>query len=340
MKTPRFWYPRRGVSKTSLSSDLLVPFSGVFKAGTCIRRAFAKPHHARVPIICIGNVVAGGAGKTPTALALARILKDHGQKPIFVTRGYGGRGDLVYVDPSHHTAEDVGDEALLLAKSSPTWAGRDRIQAVRQAETHGTLIIMDDGLQNPSVVSTVSLLVVDGDMGIGNGRIIPAGPLRESFDEALNRVAALIIVGDRDRQNLAAHAHVPVFRARLEPNLPPGFSASGKFIAFAGIARPEKLYMTARGLGLNIVSTVDFPDHHPFSASDIAALRQKAKDIGAQLLTTEKDEVRLPADFRAEVQVLPIQLVFDDPDAEDELAQLCLSSETPVLRRERVAGMI
>jgi tetraacyldisaccharide 4'-kinase len=328
MKTPRFWYPQRGHSETSWPSDLLVPFSGVFKAGTCIRRAFAKAHRASVPVICIGNVVAGGAGKTPTAIALARILKEHGQKPVFATRGYGGTGDVTYVDPEQHTSADVGDEALLLARSAPTWAGRDRIQTVRHAETHGTLIIMDDGLQNPYVVSTVSLLVIDGDVGVGNGRIIPAGPLRETLSDALDRVAGLIIVGERDRQNLAAQACIPVFRARLKPDLPAGFATTGKAIAFAGIGRPEKFYATARAVGLNLVATIDFPDHHAFTEADIAALRLKAKETGARLLTTEKDAVRLPAAFRAEVETLPVKLVFDDADAEEELANLILSADS------------
>ena len=323
MRAPRFWYAQRGEVSSTLWSDLLVPLSGLFKAGTKLRRAFApNPYRAHVPLICIGNVVAGGAGKTPTALALAEILKERGHKPVFITRGYGGHGELTYVDLTQHEAEDVGDEALLLAAVAPTWAAHDRVEALRQAETYGSLVIMDDGLQNPHIAPTASLLVVDGEVGIGNGRIIPAGPLRESLVDALRRVTAMIIIGYRDRQNLAAQSTVPVFRARLQPDLPFGFSREGRFIAFAGIARPEKFYATARSLGLDIAATQDFPDHHAYTDADIEALRLQAESEGARLLTTEKDAVRLPPDFRPEVQTLPVRLVFDDPGAENALANL------------------
>ncbi|MGB9154736.1 MAG: tetraacyldisaccharide 4'-kinase [Alphaproteobacteria bacterium] len=326
MKTPRFWYPKQTDTLPSLMSDMLLPVSCVFRAGTALRRAFAKPYAARVPILCIGNVVAGGAGKTPTSLALARILTDRGQKPVFVTRGYGGHGQLTYVDPAHHEAREVGDEALLLAASSPTWAGDDRVASIRQAESHGTIIIMDDGLQNPHIKPSASILVVDGDVGIGNGRIIPAGPLRESLSDVLKRVVAVIIIGDEDRQNLAAHVNVPVFRARLQPIVPADFPRESRFVAFAGIARPEKFYATARALGLDIADSRDFPDHHPFSQEDIDGLRLRAETLGARLLTTEKDAARLPPDIRAEIVVLPVSLVFDDPRAETEISRLCISS--------------
>lgn len=326
MKTPRFWYPQRGHCSPALWSDLLVPFSSLFKAGTFLRRAFAKPYHAQVPVVCVGNVVAGGAGKTPTALALAQIFQDRGQKAVFVTRGYGGKGAPTCVDLACHNAADVGDEALLLAASAPTWAAHDRVKAVREAETRASVIIMDDGLQNPNIAPDTSILVVDGDVGIGNGRVIPAGPLRESLLCALNRVAAMIIIGDRDRQNLAAQARVPVFRAHLQPRLPLGFPREAKFIAFAGIARPSKFYATARSLGLNVVETRDFDDHHAYSAADIDALRLLAKERGALLLTTEKDAVRLSPEFHDEVEILPVRLVFDDPGAEKALAGICLSA--------------
>ena len=326
MKTPRFWYPHPSDTTASLISDALLPLSLAFKAGTALRRIYAAPYKSRVPVLCVGNVVAGGAGKTPTALALVRILKDRGQKPVFVTRGHGGHGQLTYVDLTHHEAHDVGDEALLLAAAAPTWAGNDRAATIRQAESHGTIILMDDGLQNPHVAPTTSILVIDGDSGLGNERIIPAGPLRESFADAQKRVDAIIIIGERDAQHLAARATVPVFRARFEPVLFPGFPREGRFVAFAGIGQPRKFYKTARDLGLDIADTIDFPDHHLFTEADIDALRLRAEELGARLLTTEKDAVRLPADFRAQTLVLPIRLVFDDPRAETEISRLCISS--------------
>ena len=169
-----------------------------------------------------------------------------------------------------------------------------------------------------------SILVVDGDVGIGNGHIIPAGPLRENLAQALKRVAAMIIIGDSDSQNLAAKTKIPVFRARLQPALPSGFQRKGKFVAFAGIGRPEKFYATARALKLKIVATCDFPDHHVFTQADIDGLRLQAEEQGARLLTTEKDAVRLPPDFRAETIILPVRLVFDEPGSRREANPFCV----------------
>jgi tetraacyldisaccharide 4'-kinase len=325
MRTPRFWYKEDRAS--ALKAGALAPLSLLFKIGTCLRRTFAVPYRARVPVVCIGNVVAGGAGKTPTALALAGILKNSGQKPVFVTRGYKGNGQLTCVDLSRHKVSDVGDEALLLAAAAPTWVARDRVCAIREAEMHGSIVIVDDGLQNPNLAPTASILVVDGDAGLGNGRIIPAGPLRESLANALKRVAAVIVIGERDCQNLAAKAQeakVPVFRARLEPMLPPGFPKLGRFVAFAGLARPEKFFATARAFGLDIASALEFPDHYVYGEADIDALRLEAEEQGARLLTTEKDAVRLPPDFRAEILVLPVKLTFADAGAEKVLTDLIL----------------
>jgi len=307
-----------------LLASLLAPLSSVFKAGTRFRRLFASAYHSRVPLVCVGNVVAGGAGKTPTALALARILKSRGQKPVFVTRGYGGKGFLTCVDPSRHKAGDVGDEALLLSSVAPTWAGRDRVRAVRDAEVNGSVVIVDDGFQNPNLAPKTAILVVDGDSGLGNGRIIPAGPLRETFEEAVSRAHAMVLIGESDRQNLAARVRIPVFRARIEPNLPLGFPRFGEFVAFAGLARPEKFFATAQSLGLNIVSAREYPDHYLYTAADIDALRLEAEERGARLLTTEKDAMRLPLIFRAEVVILPVRLVFNEPGAEKALADMIL----------------
>jgi len=282
-----------------------------------------------VPVICIGNVVAGGAGKTPTSLALAKLLREMGHKPVFVTRGHKGqltRKSVVHIDAQRHNANEVGDEALLLASYAPTWAGRNRVKAIRQAESHGTVIIMDDGLQNPHVAPAASILVLDGDVGVGNNRIIPAGPLRETLADGLGRVAAVIILGEKDEQNLASKIKIPVFRAHLEPNLPLGFPSQGKFVAFAGIARPKKFYVTALAIGLEIEEFCAFPDHHMFSQNDIDGLRLRAEENGARLLTTEKDAVRLSGDFRSEVITLPVELVFNEEGAADALMRICIDT--------------
>ncbi|MDD3029031.1 MAG: tetraacyldisaccharide 4'-kinase [Alphaproteobacteria bacterium] len=324
MKTPFFWYPTPHDRLAAFIGFLLAPLSCFFRAATWVRRLFCYAYHSHRPVVCVGNVVAGGAGKTPVALALSRILKTRKARPVFVTRGYGGTGALTCVDLLRHSVQDVGDEALLLAAEAPTWVCRNRVKALREAEMNGSVVIMDDGLQNPRVAPTASVLVVDGEVGLGNGRIIPAGPLREPFTEALKRVCAMIIVGRFDTQNLAAKATVPVFRAHLEPDIPQGFIKQGRFVAFSGIARPEKFFATARALGLDLVKTVPFPDHYVFSEADRDDLRLEAEVNGAYLLTTEKDAVRLPQAFRESVIVLPVKLVFDDAGAERALADLLL----------------
>ncbi len=329
MRTPAFWYPPNP-AELSLAPRLLAPLSYAFEAGTFLRRALnRRPYRANVPVVCVGNAVAGGAGKTPTALALARILKARGQKPVFVTRGYGGTGKLVRVDPASHSAAAVGDEALLLAREAPTWVGKDRPKALRAAETEASIIVMDDGLQNPSVAPSCALLVIDGEVGIGNGRVIPAGPLRAPFEGALKKIKAAVLIGDEDRQNISARIKAPLFRARLAPDLPDGFPSSGKFLAFAGIARPEKFYRAASALGLELVKTCAFPDHHVFSPQDLAFLQVEASSSGARLITTEKDAVRLPLSFRSDLLTLPVRLVFENPHAEEQLAALMLDFAAP-----------
>ncbi|MDR3448291.1 MAG: tetraacyldisaccharide 4'-kinase [Alphaproteobacteria bacterium] len=325
MKAPAFWYPREGEDTSPLIPNLLSFLSPAWRAGAFLRRAVARPYRAKVPLICIGNAVAGGAGKTPTALAVARILQKAGHKPAFITRGYGGRGNVTLVDPAQHSAADVGDEALLLAAVAPTWAGYSRAAAARQAEKFASVILMDDGFQNPHIAPTASLLVFDGPSGIGNGLVIPAGPLREPFAEAVARADFLVIIGE-DKHKLAARAGKPALHAHIHPNpLPPGFPREGKFVAFAGIARPEKFYATIRELGLDLAGVADFPDHHPYTAADLDYLQLRAEEQGARLLTTEKDAMRLPPDFLADILTLPVTLVFDEADAESRLVNLCRS---------------
>jgi len=307
MKAPRFWFQPFG-----LRAALLAPLGQFYRAGGKIRGIARTPYLARVPVICIGNVVAGGSGKTPVALTLARLLKTKGFRPVFVTSGYGGRekGPL-RVDPERHTAADVGDEPLLLARVAPCWIGRDRAAAVREAEKDATHILLDDGLQNPTIVKTSSLLVIDGAVGIGNGRIIPAGPLRETLGDALERVKAAVMIGE-DATSLTPRLTKPVLRASLKPRLPKNFPRNREFFAFAGIGRPEKFYASCREFGLNIVSTYDFPDHYMFTQKDLSAFAEHARVRKLQLITTEKDRVRLPPNFRARVAVFPVDLVFED----------------------------
>lgn len=297
MREPRFWQHARS-GHVSVFPSLLAPAAWLWGAAGRLRRHYATPEQASVPIICIGNLSAGGTGKTPLALTLAERLIKSGEIVHFLTRGYGGRehGPL-RVDPARDTAVDVGDEPLLLAAVAPTWVSVDRAEGAAAAARAGArLIIMDDGFQNPSLVKDLSLLVVDAHAGLGNGRLIPAGPLRERVADALARTGAVVIVGrGHAADGLAARARnraLPVFRAILRARPAPEFDGL-PVLAFAGIGRPEKFYATLRELHADIVATQDFPDHHMFSESDAQSLLVRARDLKATLVTTEKDRVRL-----------------------------------------------
>ncbi len=317
MRAPSFWYKPLG-----LEAIFLWPLGLIYRAVSNIKQLVIRPYNALVPIICVGNIVAGGAGKTPAALVIAQILQQHGQNPVFVTRGYGGkeRGPL-RVDLSLHSALDVGDEALLLARIAPTWIGRNRAAAVSVAQAHGSHVIMDDGLQNPSIKPKLSFLVIDGSVGIGNGCLIPAGPLRETLEKAMPRITGVIFIGSEDRQKLIPRFRCPLFRAEIEPDLPPDFPRQQKFFAFCGIGRPEKFYETCRRSGIELVGTKDFSDHHFFSTSELQKLQTLATTEGAKLLTTEKDWARLPGDFQSQILSFPINLIFNDPVAITQLVQ-------------------
>jgi len=203
----------------------------------------------------------------------------------------------------------------LLACIAPVWIGRDRASAIRAAEKNATHIIMDDGLQNPNVDPHLSFLVIDGASGIGNGHVMPAGPLRETMSEAMARVAAIILIGKKDIHNIAGKVKKPVLRAKMQPDLRDDFPREEKFVAFAGIAHPEKFYATCAETGLHLIDWEDYPDHYLFTGNDLAMLYKKAEEQGAKLLTTEKDYVRVPLEYRAKVIALPVRLVFEDEAA-------------------------
>jgi tetraacyldisaccharide 4'-kinase len=311
MHAPLFWK-----NKTKLSTALL-PAAAIYKFFAGLRQGCAavKLH---VPVICIGNVVVGGSGKTPVALALGELLRTQGKNAHYLTRGYKGilKGP-VRVDPLRHTALEVGDEPLLLAEILPTWVAKDRVEGARAAIAEGAeLIIMDDGFQNPALHKDISLLVIDGVYGFGNKRLLPAGPLREPVADAMKRASAIVLMGE-DEQDVLKEVplHLPVLRAHIEPLLPPETLKDIPLLAFAGIARPRKFYRTLQQLGYDVRNMVAYPDHYLYKPRDLAFLRSKAKILEAKLVTTSKDYVRLPQDIRAEVTHLPIKAVFDDSAA-------------------------
>jgi tetraacyldisaccharide 4'-kinase len=318
MRAPRFYFRPPG-----LASFLLLPFAMLYGAvaGWRMRRPGAR---AGVPVICIGNPTLGGAGKTPTAIAVARLLAAMGEKPAFVSRGYGGSdAGPVQVDPGAHDAARVGDEPLLLARHFPTFVARDRLAGGRLAAASGaSVLVLDDGFQNPLLAKDCSLLVIDGAVGVGNGDVFPAGPLRAPLSAQLALAQGVVRVGageaSRAVESQAVTTGLPVFSARLTPDSTAATALKGaKVLAFAGIGRPEKFFETLRATGANIVETRSFDDHHRFSANDAQRLLAAAKARSLLLVTTEKDMARMQGDpalaeLAAQATSLPVQLSFED----------------------------
>jgi len=293
---------------------------------------------ADVPVVCVGNFTVGGAGKTPAALALAKMLAAEGQRPFFLTRGYGGLlAGPVRVDPTVHDAGDVGDEPLLLARVCPTIVARRRpAGALLAARDGASVVVMDDGLQNASLAKDLALAVVDGATGIGNGLCLPAGPLRAPLPAQWSKIDAVVIVGEgAPGAALAREAGArakPVFRARLEPDPASAGQWRGQRVfAFAGIGRPEKFFATLQACGATLVRTTSFPDHHTYAADEIGAILADAKADDLQVVTTEKDLVRVArvsgdAAAIAKIKALAVRLVFKEEKAVRDFARERLSA--------------
>lgn len=317
MRDPAFWWRRPG-----LLSALLSPLGAAYGAIAAAR--MARPGaRAGVPVICVGNFTLGGAGKTPTAIALAEMLKAAGRRPFFLSRGYGGSdAGPRRVDAHSDTAVHVGDEPLLLARVAPTIVARDRVAGARLARAQGAdVIVMDDGLQNGTLAKDFTLAVVDGRRGIGNACVFPAGPLRAPLDAQLARVDAVLVIGSGGAQDIVATATargIPVFQGRLVPDAVAVGDLKGRnVLAFAGIGDPEKFFATAQDVGLTIAARRAFPDHHRFSAEEAAGLVVDADQEGYALLTTEKDHARMTGEpalaaLAEAAHVLPVKLKVDD----------------------------
>ena len=328
MRAPAFW------QETGIACALLAPFAGLY--GWAAAARMRQPgSSAGVPVICVGNPTLGGAGKTPAALAIGRFLLEAGERPFFLSRGYGGgvRGPLV-VDPRQHGAAEVGDEPLLLARIAPTVVAKARPAGAALARESGaSVIVMDDGLQNPSLAKDFAVFVLDGRRGIGNGRVFPAGPLRAPLQIQLERAQAVIAVGEiAAAASVLAKAEalgIPVFRGRLEPHAQAIAALAGKnVLAFAGIADPQKFFATLADRGIRIGSRRAFADHHRYSAKDAARLLAEADRHDLVPVTTEKDLARISGDPRiaalaARAQVVPVELMLD---REAEFQDLVLST--------------
>lgn len=322
LATPRWWYSRdRRVMP--MTRGLLTPLSWIWVGVTARKIARATPVDAGAPLICVGNLTVGGAGKTPVVRELARRLGGH-----VLTRGYGGReAGPLQVDPVRHTAADVGDEPLMLARDLPVWVSRDRPAGAKAAALAGArVIVMDDGHQNPSLKKTLSLVVVDGETRngewpFGDGRVFPAGPMREPLAAGLARADAsvLLLPADLkapDPELLATLSAKPVLIARLAPEGPP---PAGPLVGFAGIGKPWKFERALQAAGADLADFAPFPDHFAYDAAALKLLDERAEQFRASLVTTEKDWARLPPDWRAKVASWPVRAVFEDEAALDRL---------------------
>jgi tetraacyldisaccharide 4'-kinase len=333
MREPTWWYE----SAPGAVGRLLEPAGALW--GALVRRRFARvtPYRGARPVICIGNFTTGGTGKTPLALRVADLVGSMGLAPAFLSRGYGGRlAGPHWVDPERDGARDVGDEPLLLAAARPTLISRDRAAGAR-AIAAGTaagsavdVIIMDDGLQNPGLAKDLTLAIVDGARGIGNGRVIPAGPLRAPLDFQLDLVDAIVVnrgaqrgvpaLSDDFAERLRHDFDGPVLEARIVPGGATDWLASAPVVAFAGIGVPDRFFATLSTLGVEPAATVVFPDHHAFTQADANRLIDLARVHSATLVTTEKDRARLSrsdgplAELHALARALPIRLEFEARD--------------------------
>ena len=320
MRAPDFW------ADDGALATLLAPLGTGYDLAGRLRRALAHPASVGIPVVCVGNLVAGGAGKTPVAIALIEALGARGCKVQCLTRGYGGRVSGPHrVDPARDTAARVGDEALLLARAAPTWVARDRAAGARAAATAGAeVIVMDDGFQNPSLAKDLSLVVIDGAYGFGNGRVMPAGPLRETVPGGLARAEAVVVLGP-ERRDLGARLDArpdggpALLTARLAPRPGSERLAGRTVLAFAGIGRPEKFFATLADLGAKVVETRTFPDHHAYAPAEIESLRARAAALDACAVTTEKDAVRLSSELREGIEVLAVAVEWREPEALDAL---------------------
>jgi tetraacyldisaccharide 4'-kinase len=324
MRPPEFWSGEaKGRDQAPALQALLAPLGVLYGWGAAVRRRWTRPTRLAAPVVCVGNLTLGGAGKTPVARAIRARL---GADAHVLSRGYGGRARGPLAVEVGASFRDVGDEPLLHAADGPAWIARDRVAGAAAAIAAGAkALVLDDGFQNPTLAPDLSILLIDADLGVGNGRVFPAGPLRERAADGLARAGAIVLLaGSQARAqalSLTEPVHArwsadrferPILRAWLEPK---GAAPGGPLVAFAGIARPQKFFDTLCARGADIAEAVPYSDHHAFGEAELAWLATLARERGARLITTEKDFARLSGGWRAQVLVLPVEACFADEAA-------------------------
>ena len=317
LKAPKFWYQK----KDTIFSRGLYPLSLLFRLGTKIRNIINHTSKSPLPIICIGNIVIGGAGKTPVALKIGKILIEAGYKPHFISKGYAGIIKTNTLVESWHSPKSVGDESLLLSEIAPTWIGINRNNSIKLANDKGCdCIIMDDGFQNPTIHKDFSIIVINASQEFGNKRVIPSGPLRESIKRGMSRTNLVIVIGDKtnDLEKLIP-SNIPIISGQFNINNESKIFKGQKITAFAGIAYPEKFFNSLRDQGAKIVKEITFPDHHIFDENDLLNLAEIANKTQSILVSTQKDFVRIPKSYRSLINTLDGEIVFQNQNLIKEI---------------------
>ena len=316
MKAPQFWY-----EPSSWKATFLLPLGHLYNILTYLREKFGSKQKYNCLTICVGNLNVGGTGKTPATIALASYFLEKGLKVHIVSRGYKGKFQGTFlVNPRKHKSNEVGDEPLLMSEFTSVWVSKKRKNGIAAAERAGAqVVILDDGFQDPSFHKDFSIVVVDGKRGFGNKQCMPAGPLRENISQGFKQADALIIIGQMLYKFDIFPNHLKIIHSTLKP-IETGMNWNeGKYLAFAGIAHPEKFFETLRSVGANVIDCVALSDHQKLDGQILKRLESKAEKAHAQLVTTEKDAVRLPNTFRKKVLSLPVRVEFDNKDELEDL---------------------
>ena len=320
MKTPNYW------KNKNIYSYLLSPLGWLYQWATFLNLSIKKPQSVDKPVICIGNLTAGGTGKTPVSISFAQLLKELGKKPFFVSRGYGGNLHNVMVDTNKHSPQEVGDEPLLLARQAPVIVNPNRFEGAKLAIKNGAdIIVMDDGFQNPTIYKDKNIIIIDGKYGIGNGFLLPSGPLRETFSSAIKRTDFVIMLGD-DKQNITDKIkkyNKKIIFSQIK-EIKNNININDKYIAFCGIGRPQKFFDSLKKSKYNVIKEISFEDHCEYNENILDNIFLTVKENNAKIITTEKDYVKIPLKYKKDIEVLKIKVSFNNID---ELKEILLNEK-------------